>query len=169
MRWWVFLLFWAPLNLLGQNAQPEPKALEIESFGYPDFGKEYNFGDFSVEYALGDRSSLILKGMYQKSPAFEIFQGQLLFRQRLAQKLYGTGGLLVEWNLQSETFNPYMVDPKGDNARLEAFIGLEYEARPDILIHAGYGRLLNQPKFTSPGFINPQGKHRFILGSKFKL
>lgn len=164
----LVLLLWFP-KLTAQVNEPKPMPLTIESFGYPDFGKGYDFGDFSVQYPLTTDVDAIIKGMHQKTPIFEVFQTQLLLRKKLGNKLYGTTGLTTEWRFSMDDSGSYLIDPKGDKARQEAFLGLEYEPRPDILIHVGYGRLLNQPKLAPLGFMRPNAKDRFTLGSKFKF
>ncbi|UJH66898.1 hypothetical protein [Allomuricauda sp. SCSIO 65647] len=164
----IVLVFGLP-KLTAQITEPKPATVTIESFGYPDFGKGYDFGDFSVRYSLTNDVEAIVKAMHQKTPLFEVFQVQLLMGKRLTEDLSVVGGLLTEWNFSPDQNSPYVLDLAGHPARHEALLGLEYKAAPNIMINANYSYLLNRPAFAPIGFKNTEAKGRFSLGSRFKL
>lgn len=164
----LLLVFWVP-KLAAQITESKPATVTIESFGYPNFGKGYDFGDFSVRYSLTNDVEAIVRAMHQKTPLFEVFQTQLLLGTRLTEKLSGVGGLLTEWNFSPDQNSRYLLDLAGHPVRHEALLGLEYEAAPSIMINANYSYLLNKPTFAPLGFKNTEARGRFSLGSKFKL
>ncbi|WP_343486751.1 hypothetical protein [Allomuricauda sp. d1] len=159
----IFILF------VFQGYSQEPKPITVESFGYDFADEKYDFGNFSVSYPLNPSTDIILRGFNEKTPAFEIFRSQLVLRKKIAKKLYGVGGIQYEWDFTSMRNGINMINPRGDSARKEILIEIEYEPKEDMFIQAGFRQLLNTPKFAPQGFSNPDGKGALYLGSKWKF
>jgi len=150
-------------------AAQEPQPLHIESFAYPNLDEKYNFEEFLISQRINETTDILLKGFHEKSPGFNIFSGQLVLRKKVAQKLSTLIGIRQEWDFTSRQNNQNIINPNGDAARKEIYLGLEYEPKPNLLIYAGYGQLINNPKFVPRGFKNGDGTSTFSLGSKWKF
>lgn len=164
----IFTAFLFFILFVPQAFGQEPKPLKIESNGYPIFGEGYDFGDFSMQYPLG-KTEVVVKGFHEKTPFFEVFKNQLLLRIEIVRKLDAVGGLQVEWNFFAEGTEPALLNPGGDQSRQELYMGMEYEPRPGLMINAGYGNLLNSPKYAPQSFKKANAKGSVSLGSKLKF
>ncbi len=137
------------------------KELIVEDFAYPDFGDGSFYGNFSILYPLTKSTLLGVRGSLQQNILFNRFNLQLMARQRILEKLYGVGGLEVEWDL-----NQSFLGQKPSDA---AFLGLEYQPKSNISINSGLRMFLNEPSFNPLGTERTDAKTQWNSGFKVKF
>ena len=137
--------------------------IAIESFGYRDFGGKYSYGDFLILYHIGESTSVGFRGLNQQNVIFGRFNLRVMARQRIAKNFFAEGGYEMEWDLTEPA------DRSIDNTSRSLYLGVEYEAKPNLLFNAGFRTFTNEAGFNPLGAERSDAKSQLQLGSKIKF
>lgn len=136
--------------------------IAIESFGYPDFGDNSSYGDFLILYPIVEDTSVGFRGLNQQNAIFGRFNLKAMARQRIAKKFFAEGGYEMEWDLTQRSRSIH-------NTGKSPYLGVEYEAKPNLLLNAGFRTFMNEASFNPLGTERSDAKSQWQLESKIKF
>lgn len=145
------------------NSTPIEKRIYIEGFNYPKFDDLSHYAWARLNFRMVEGTELGLGVEHYRRYGADRFQMALRVKQRISEKSHLFGGYQKEWDLYNKgTGRPNPIP------RQEYFFGMEYEARPSMLLEAQMVR----PMGVDPGFYNigleGVGGH-IRLGTKMKF
>ncbi|WP_143070768.1 hypothetical protein [Flagellimonas taeanensis] len=146
-----------------QNSPPIEKPIYIEGFTYPKFDDLSHYAWSRLNFRMVEGTELGLGVEHYRRYDADRFMVALRVKQQVFEKSYLLGGYQKEWDL----YNKGQGRPN-PMPRQELFFGVEYEARPNMLLEAQMVR----PTGVDPGFysIGLEGVGSHIrLGTKMRF
>ncbi len=158
MTRWIFMVFLGCFQFWSQAQEIEKPALNIESFGYPDFGDNSRYTDFNVTYGLTNGLDVALSGFYHRDLIAERFRVPILLKKFISQKTYLLGGAQAEWDFRLA----------GEPPRMDLLMGIGHEVKEGFMMEASFEKPSNDSDVTPLG-IGRKGAGFLRLKSKFKF
>jgi len=158
MTRWIFIFFSCCFQFWALAQEMEKPSLNIEGFGYPDFGDNSRYADFKVSYRLTNSFDAELRGFYQRSLITERFRVPILLKKFITKKTYFLGGAQAEWDFRQGGAPP----------RVDILTGIGHEVKKGFLMEASFEKPLNNSNVTPLG-TGKKGAGFLRLKSKFKF